>query len=277
MCAGVFCLVVNDTFAKWLTAGYEPLQIVFLRNLFALPMVTALALALGGRAALRTAHLRLHALRGVLLVAAPITFFLGLRKLPLAEATVLIFAAPIFITALSVPLLGDRVGWRRWTAVLAGFAGVLVIVQPGAAAFQPASLYPVSTAVLYALIMISTRWIHRSESMWTMMVFVVLFPLLYSALIVPTVWRTPALEELPLFVGIAVFGVSGMTLISQSFRLAAAAIVAPFDYTALVWASLFGWLVFGEVPGAWIYAGAAVIVASGVYIFVRERRLAGAA
>jgi len=272
ICVGVFCLVVNDAMAKWLTTHYEPLQIVFMRNLVALPIIAAIVLATGGRPALRTRHLRVHAWRGLLLVGGAYSFFVGLKYLPLAEATALIFAAPIFITALSVPLLREHVGWRRWAAVVAGFIGVLIIVRPGATAFQPASLFVVATAVLYALFMIGSRWIDRSEGFWTMMLYLVAFPLLFSGAIEHIVWRTPQWDHLPLFLGMAVFGTLGMSLISQAFRLAPAAIVAPFDYTALIWASLFGWLLWNEIPGVWTYAGAAVIIAGGIYIVVRETR-----
>ncbi|WP_274423788.1 DMT family transporter [Chelativorans sp. YIM 93263] len=272
ICFGVFCLVLNDALAKWLTAHYGPLQIIFLRNLFALPMITVIALSLGGRASLRSSHMAVHAMRGLLMVVAGFAFFSGLKILPLAEATSLVFAAPIFITALSVPLLGESVGWRRWAAVSAGFLGVLIIVRPGAAAFQPASLFVVATAMFYALFMISARWVKRDENVWTMMFYVVLFPLLFSGMIVPFQWSGLALSHIPHLVGMAIFGTLGMTLIGHSFRLAPAAIVAPFDYTALLWASVIGWLVWGELPDAWTYAGAAVIIASGIYIVLRETR-----
>jgi drug/metabolite transporter (DMT)-like permease len=272
MCTGILCLVMNDALAKELVAHYSPLQIIFVRNLLATPMIVILVLSIGGRAALRSRQPWLHVVRGLLLVAGAYTFFRGLEVLPLAEATSLIFAAPIFITALSVPLLGEHVGWRRWAAVIAGFAGVLIIVRPGAAAFQPASLLVVTTAVLYALIMIGARWIDRRESVWTLMLYVVAFPMLFSGLVVAAVWQAPQVAHLPLFLGMAVAGTLGMTLITQAFRLAPAAIVAPFEYTALIWASLLGWLVWGEVPAAWTYAGAAVIIASGIYIVIRETR-----
>lgn len=270
ICTGVFCLVLNDAMAKWLTGFYDPLQILFVRNLLALPIVGGALLLASGGSALRTQHLRVHALRGLLMVGAAYAFFRGLKTLPLAEATSLVFAAPIFITAISVPLLGERVGARRWAAVMAGFAGVIIIVRPGAAAFQPASLFPVATALFYALYMISTRWIGRAESLWTMMFYVALFPILYSGPIVAMQWQAVETSHLPVFLGMAVFGTLGITLIGHAFRLAPAAVVAPFDYSALLWASLFGWLVWGEFPDAWTYAGAAVIIASGIYIVMRE-------
>lgn len=275
MCFGVFFLVVNDALAKWLTTHYHTLQIVFLRYALALPIVAVAVLSISGRMSLQSRHLPVHALRGFLLVIAAFSFFTGLKFLPLAEATSLIFAAPIFITALSVPLLGDHVGWRRWAAVIIGFAGVLIIVRPGAAAFQPASLIVVATAMLYAIIMISVRWIGRGDRFWTMMFYMAFFPALFSGLVVPFVWQPPQWPHMPLFLAMSVFGTLGLTLISQAFRLAPAAIVAPFDYTALIWASLLGWLLWEEIPTVWTYIGAAVIIASGVYIVVRETRKKG--
>lgn len=270
ICIGIFCLVLNDAMAKWLTAHYPPMQIIFLRNLLALPMVGAIALSIGGWTALQSRHLWIHLLRGLLMVGAAYTFFLGLKILPLAEATSLVFAAPIFITALSVPLLGEHVGWRRWIAVIIGFVGVLIIVRPGAATFQPASIFVIATAIFYALFMISARWIARDENFWTMMFFVVLFPMLFSGLIVPLQWEGLQMSHLPLILGMAVFGNLGVTLIGHAFRLGSAAVVAPFDYTALIWASVLGWLVWDEIPEIWTYIGAAVIIVSGIYIVIRE-------
>jgi drug/metabolite transporter (DMT)-like permease len=274
MCAGVSCLSVSDALAKWLIEHYDPMQIIFMRNLVALPIVGAFILARSGRSAFATSHLRVHALRGLLSVGAAYAFFSALGVLPHAEATSLVFAAPLFITALSVPLLGEHVGWRRWSAVIVGFAGVLVIVQPGAATFQAASTLPLVAALLYALIMLSTRWIDRRESTWTMMFYMALFPTLFAGLAVLPSWRALQVADLPFIAAIAVFGTVGVTLISHAFRLGHAAVVAPFDYTALIWASLLGWLVWGEIPGSWTYAGAVVIIASGIYIVMRESRTA---
>ena len=273
MCAGLLCLSVNDAIAKWFAPHYHPLQIIFVRQLLALPMVVGTALALRGPASLKTGTLKVHALRGLMLVVAATCFFLSLGYLPLAEATTLIFAAPIFITALSVPLFGERVGWRRWSAVLFGFLGVLIVVRPGIAAFQPAALFALSAAALYALIMLSARWIDRGEGFWTMVFYFTLFPALFSGLGALWVWQPLRAEDLSLFVLLAIAGTLGITLISQAFRVGPAAVVSPFEYTILLWASLWGWLVWNEIPDAWTYLGAAVIAASGIYIVIRETRL----
>lgn len=270
ICAGVAFLVLNDAIAKLLTERYDPIQIIFLRNLIAVPMIALVVLFLRGPQALRTRHPGLHAVRGLLMLLGAYLYFTSLSFMPLAEATALIFSAPIFITALSVPLLGEAVGWRRWGAVILGFIGVLIVVQPGGSAFQPASLLPVGVAFLYALFMISARWIGPGEGMWTMMLYVVLFPMIYAAPFALWLWAPVRPEDLWLFVTIAVCGSLGITLIGQAFRLAPAAVVAPFDYTSMVWATALGWLIWGDVPVFWTILGALVIVASGIIIVLRE-------
>jgi len=270
ICAGVAFLVANDAIAKLLTDRYTPIQIVFLRNLIAVPIITTVIIMAFGSASLRSRHLSLHALRGALMTLGAWLYFTALIYLPLAEATALVFSAPIFITALSVPLLGEHVGWRRWGAVLLGFVGVLVIVRPGSAAFQLAALLPVGTALCYALFMISARWIDRSERLWTMMLFAMLFPMIYAAPFAVANWVPVQGGDMLLFLGLAICGSLGLALIGQAFRMAPAAIVAPFDYTALIWATGLGWLIWGDVPLLWTILGAAIIVASGIIIILRE-------
>ncbi|KPQ07738.1 MAG: putative permease, DMT superfamily [Rhodobacteraceae bacterium HLUCCA12] len=272
ICAGVAFLVANDALAKVLTERYPPIQILFLRNLLAVPIIAGLIVGVFGLRGLRTDHMRLHAGRGLVMALGAWLYFTGLLHLPLAEATSLVFSAPIFITALSVPLLGEQVGWRRWGAVLLGFVGVLVIVRPGGATFQLASLLPVGTALFYALFMISARWIDRSERLLTMMLFAMLFPMLYAAPLAIASWSPVQMGDAGMFLATAVLGSLGLALIGHAFRLAPAAIVAPFDYTALIWAAGFGWIIWGDLPGAWTLAGAAIIVASGIIIILREAR-----
>ncbi|QKV20516.1 DMT family transporter [Oricola thermophila] len=275
MCAGVASLCISDAIAKELTAGYAVMQVLFMRNLLALPVAVAIAWKLGGRAALRSHKPMAHMVRGFIWIGAALLFLTGLRYLELAEATALAFAAPVFITALSALVLKETVGWRRWTAVLVGFAGVLIVVRPGSAAFQAASLFPVATAFVYAVLMISARWVDKRDSMWTLMLYLVISGTLISALAMPFAWRPIAAEHWWLFLGIALFGTMGVTMITQAFRMAPASVVAPLDYTALVWSTLLGWMFWGEMPDFLTYAGAAVIIASGIYIVWREGKLRG--
>jgi drug/metabolite transporter (DMT)-like permease len=273
MCAGVACLSVNDAIGKSLTANYSPVEILFLRNLIALPIALLIAWRMGGTAALRSYRPAAHLARGVIWLCAATLFFTGLRYLGLAEATALVFAAPVFVTALSALVLAEHVGWRRWLAVLVGFLGVLVVVRPGSSTFHAASLFPVATAFVYATLMISARWVDPRESVWTLMLYLVGAGALLSGLLSPFVWTAVRVEDLGLFFGIALFGTVGMTLITQAFRFAPAAVVAPFDYSALLWATVLGWLIWGEIPDLVTYIGAGIIIISGLLIVLRERQM----
>ncbi len=273
MCAGVACLCVNDAFAKTLTVSYSPVQIFFVRNVIALPFALMLALRMGGPGALRSYRPLAHLVRGVLWISAAVLFFTSLKYLRLAEATALVFIAPIFITALSALFLGEKVGWRRWLAVVTGFVGMLVVVRPGGAAFQPASLFSLGTALAYAVLMISARWVDQRESVWTLLLWLTGAGVALGALVMPFVWVPVRLEDLWLFFGIALFGTAGMTMMTQAFRRAPAVVLAPLDYSSLLWATLLGWYFWGEIPDALTYVGAAIIIVSSIYIVLRERRV----
>lgn len=272
MTIGVASLCVSDAMAKTLTQHYAPIQIMFLRNLIALPFAILIAWRMGGAGALRSRTPTAHLLRGILWIGATVLFFTSIRYLGLAEATALIFVAPLFITAISAVFLKEQVGWRRWSAVLVGFAGVLVIVRPGTAAFEMVMLLPVATAFVYALLMLSARFVDSAESVWTLLLYLTGAGVVLSAGIVPFFWQAVRAEDLWLFAGIALFGTAGMTLMTQAFRLAPAAVVAPLDYTALVWATGLGWLFWNEVPDSVTFVGAGIIILSGVFTILRERK-----
>jgi drug/metabolite transporter (DMT)-like permease len=246
------------------------MQILFLRSLIALPIVMVIVIGLGGRRALRTRHFALHLVRGAINTVSACCFYLGLALLSLAEATAVAFAAPLFVTTLSVLVLKERVDGVRWVAVLAGFAGVLLIVRPGLNSFQPAALLPLTSAVLYAVMMITARAISSGEGMLTTMFYIVLGQLLCSVVFLPWFWQPPLMTDLPFFAGVALFSTVGLTLITWAFRIAPASVVAPFDYTGLVWATLLGWLIWWELPDTYTCVGALVIVISGLYIAWRE-------
>ncbi len=209
--AGILFLTCSDALAKWVGQYYGPVQILFLRAAIAFPVVLALVLALGGRRALRTRHVKLHLVRGALNILSAALFYLSLQSLPLAEAVAIAFSAPLFVTALSVLALKERVDGQRWLAVGAGFAGVLVIVRPGAASFQMAALLPLATAALYAVMMLTARGINAAESMLTTMLYIVVGQLVCSAVVVPVFWTPLAWPHLPFFAGIALFSTLGLT------------------------------------------------------------------
>jgi drug/metabolite transporter (DMT)-like permease len=270
--AGIFCLAVSDGLAKWLGAFYSPIQLLFLRALIALPLVTALALFLGGRGALRTRHIGVHLLRGALNVVSAACFYLGLTMLPLAENTAVAFCAPLFVTAISVAFLGEKVSTGGWLAIFVGFAGVMVIVRPSPGNMQWAALLPLATALGYAVMMVSAKRIGARESMFTTMFHIVLGQLIFAGLPLVFVWKPIDGAHLPGFIGLAVCSTAGLGLITQAFRIAPASTVAPFDYFGLISAGLLGWFFWDELPSVWFYVGALMIAASGIYVALSNGR-----
>ena len=270
--AAVFFFSIADALAKWLGQTYEPVQIVFLRYFFGLIPVAVLVWHGGGLAVLRTRRPFMHALRALVVFTALLLLFSGLRRLPLAEAISVAFTAPLFVTALSGPLLGEPVRPRRWAAVLAGFLGALVVIRPGTGAFQAASLYILASALCFALMALSTRRLSRTETSAALLTYTTLGACLASLPFVPFVWHPPAPDDLWLFVAIGLVGSTAAYFVIQAYSNAPPAMIAPFDYTALIWAALIGWIVWQERPEPAVWLGAAIIAASGLYITHREAR-----
>jgi drug/metabolite transporter (DMT)-like permease len=271
---GMFAVSIMDALAKWLGEGYPVAELVFFRSLFALLPVFFIHWQQGDSiASLKPRWWFGHFLRAALSLGAIFTFFTGLRYLQLAEALSIVFAAPLFVTALSVPILGERVGPRRWAAVAFGFVGVLVMTRPGAETFRPEALYILAAALCYALSMLVTRRLARSDTTPAIMLSGICVALVVSGLALPFGWRTPVGADLWLFVLLGLVGGTGMYFMTQAYRYAPAAVIAPFDYTALLWGTLFGWLVWQELPGTNVWFGAAIVIASGLYIVHRETRV----
>nr|WP_298411032.1 DMT family transporter [uncultured Halomonas sp.] len=273
MCLGVLFLALGDAVAKWLSESYAPVQIVFFRMLIALPLIMLIARFNGGLRTLGTRRPLIHLLRGLIATVITFSFIVGLSLLPLAEVTAIAFAAPLFIALLSVPLLGERVERLPLIASFIGFAGVLIVVRPGAAGFQIGALVVLLAAICYALLMITARLYGGREYLWAMVFYVTLVPLIVSALLLPLFWKPPQLVHWLGFVSAGVMGVAAMAFITLAFQHAPASIAAPFDYTAMVWAVLLGWLFWNELPDTWVYVGTAVIIASGLLVAFHERRV----
>ncbi len=272
MLSGIAGFAVMDAIIKWLTADYSVIQIAALRSWFGLPLLMLFALRGGGVAQLKTGRPLVHVGRFGLVLGLTLTFFYALSQMKLVDAIAISFAAPIFITALSVPLLKESVGRHRWLAVGAGFVGVVVMLRPGFGVFQPAALVVLLSVVFYALLMITTRAYSNRENSATLMVYPQLGMTLTGLVAAPFFWISPSMGDLALFAVAGVFGSVGVMCITHAFRFAPAAAVAPFEYSALIWATLIGFVVWGDLPDAITLAGAAIIVASGLYIFYRETR-----
>ncbi len=191
MCLGVLFLALGDAVSKWLGAVHSPIQIIFFRTLVSLPLIALLAYFGGGLRKLRTKRPGVHLLRGLIYTATMVCFVWGLTLLPLAEATAIAFVAPLFVTLLSVPLLGERIDPPVLVASLVGFVGVLIVVRPGGDAFQLGAMILLAAAVFYALMMVTARRYGANEHLWAMVFYMTAVPLVLTGLSLPWVWQTP--------------------------------------------------------------------------------------
>jgi drug/metabolite transporter (DMT)-like permease len=271
------CFAIMDSLVKWVAPRIPVMQIVFFRSLFAFVPITLLVLRDGGIVTLRTRRLGGHARRSLCGVVSLAGFIYAFGHMPLADAVGIGFSAPLFITALSVPLLGERVGIRRWSAVLVGFVGVIVMVRPGSGVFDAAAIVALGATMLYALAMIFIRSLGRSESTGAIAFYYTLLCTVIGAAFLPFQWVTPEPVDAALLVAIGLIGGCGQLLITSSYRNAPAAVIAPFDYVSMLYVSVIGYVVWGDVPDGALLIGAVIVVASGLYILHRETRRAAPA
>jgi drug/metabolite transporter (DMT)-like permease len=276
MCGAVTCFALLDTTAKYLNLYMSTLLVVWARytGAFLFPFIVSNPWTRPGL--VRTTRLTLQVVRSVLLLGSTCGNFLALRYLQLDEAVALVFSTPFFVAALSGPMLGEWVRWRRWTAIAVGFIGVLVVTRPGTGSFQPAALLSLGAALCYALYSLTTRILARTDSNETTLFYSNLVGALAMAPVVPFVWVTPTDPLIiALMVATGAMGSFGHYLLIAAHRLAPAAVLSPFIYTEIVLVIALGFLVFGDVPNRWTLTGAAIVVASGLYILHRERTVKG--
>ena len=259
-----------DLIAKWLLADYSLLQFVFLRSIFGLTIFVLIARWYGGAASLVTKRWPWHLLRTLMATGAMFGFFFGLKHMPLVNALTLAFTAPIMVTALSVPLLGEHVGWRRWSAVVIGFLGVLVVLRPGAGLIDLASLAVIGAAFCYAILAITARKLAATESSFALSIYVISGPLLLSSILVPGHFVAPTASGWIFFVLAGICSAAAWIGIVGGYRRAPPAMLAPFEYIALVGGAIAGYLIWDEVPDRWVVVGALIIIGSGLFIVYRE-------
>ena len=270
LCVGVFSLM--DAGLKTLSSHYPPFQVAALRGASSLPWLLAWALATTGVAPLLRVRWSLHLLRGGLGIAMMGAFVFALRTLPLSTAYSIFFVAPLLITALSVPFLGERVGPRRWIAIAFGLAGVLVVLRPTAQGmFTSAGLAVLLAALGYSVSAITVRVLARTDSTQAMVVWLMLLMAVGAGLLAIPQWTPIRAADGWLIVGIGIAGALGQYAITEAFRLGEASLLAPLEYTALVWGVLLDATLWGVLPDAVTWIGAAIIISSGLYLLRRER------
>lgn len=288
-----FFFSINDVTIKFLSGDYALHEIVLIRSLIGLSLLLLIIVPLdGGFRVLRTRRLGMHLMRGACVVFANTTFFLGLSVLPLADAVAVFFVSPLIITLFSAIFLGEKIGPRRIFAVLAGLLGVLIMVRPGGDSFNAALLFPIAAAVAYAALHIMTRKIGGTESAATMSVYIQLVFIVMSGAVGLALghgayesggasmfdfllrgWFWPAAPDWPLLALLGLASACGGFFISQAYRISEASLIAPLEYAAMPMAVAFGVIVFGEWPQPQTWAGMALIIGAGLFVFWRESRV----
>lgn len=270
----VFC--IGDVAAKVLASDYHGLEITWFRFAVFVAIIVPLVLLTKGTAGLVSRRPKLQIARGLSLSLAAAFFILGLGTMPVPENTAIAFLGPLFVTALSIPLLKEVVGARRWAAAIVGFLGVMLIVRPGSDAFQLAALLPISAALIGAFGTLATRMMN-TDAPETTLAWTAVVGFLTMSAAVPFVWVTPAPEDLIFALATGVFSTIGHVFVVLAYRRAPASLLAPFSYTQLPFAAGASYVAFGDLPGAWTVVGMLVVAGSGLYTAHRERVRAASA
>jgi drug/metabolite transporter (DMT)-like permease len=273
MCAGVSTFPFMNVAVKLLAAHYPAAQITWARFTGHLVIMLIVFLPQYRWALFRTRRLAVQMGRSVLMLVSNLVFVMAIGAVPLATASAIGFTSPLLVTALSVPLLHEQVGWRRWSAVVVGFAGALLVIRPGSGFRDPVVLLLLASSFAYALYQIATRLVGRVDGAATGNIYAALLGSVGMSLAMPFVFVMPrSLFDALLFCSLGLLGGFGHYLVIRAFQLGPAAVIAPLGYVELVGSVVLGYLVFGNFPDVWTWLGAGVIIASGIYIAFRERK-----
>ncbi len=274
MLLGDFFFSLNDTLGKWLMGSYGVGQVLLLRSVAGMIVIAPLAWRAGVAGLVRLERPGLQASRAVLSTAEIVLFYAAVASLPLADVMTFYLAAPIWVAALSPFVLGESVGWRRWSAILVGFVGVVVALEPSSASLSLASALSITGSFAFALMILLSRQLRGTTD--TALVFWQTFGALAAGLVLaPFDWTPPPAADVGLMALLGVIALVAHMMINRALKLAPAAVVAPIQYTLLVWALILGYLVFGDVPRPAMLVGAVIIVAAGLFIFERQKKKGG--
>jgi drug/metabolite transporter (DMT)-like permease len=276
MLVGILLFASNDVLGKWLVSTYSVGQLLLIRSAAALVVLAPLLWRSGLRPLFKVERPGVQVLRVALTSAEVYFFYFAVMYMPLADTMTYWLAAPIYVAALSPFLLGEKVGWRRWTAIFIGFCGVLVALEPSTATLSAPALISIIGSFAFAFMMITGRALRGTPDL-TLVFWQTVSAGLLGAVTAPIGWVTPSGLDFLLLGLLGVVAMLAHVCINRSLKLAPAATVVPFQYTLLVWGVIFGWLFFGDVPRPNILIGAAIIVSAGLFIFFREQKVKKAA
>jgi len=271
MIASGITMTMMQAFIRKMSQELHPLELVFFRNLFALLILSPVFFR-HGFGIMRTARLRFHLIRGVFQVGSMILFFLGISLTPLAEVSALNFIVPIIVTILAGFTLGEKVGWNRWAAVAVGFVGAMIVVRPGFADMGWGPIFVLASTIFWAGAVITIKVLSRTESSLTATLYLSTIVLPFALVPAIFVWQWPTPDQLANMFVLAMFGTIGHLCFAQALKYADATALMPVEFTRLIWASVVGYLMFVELPGAWTWVGGAVIFLSSFYISYSESR-----
>ena len=266
-------LPIMDGFAKYLSSTLPVLQITWSRYFFTIVITLPIMLIFFRKNLTWTEQPKLQLIRGLLLFCANILFFYSISIISLAKALTLAFIAPLIVTALSPFLLGEKVGFRRWAAVVTGFIGSLIVIRPGFVELNLASIAALGTGVLYGFYLIITRKLHDSDNPLLTLLLTGIVGAVLGSIIMPTVWVSPSITEWYMMFAIGFFASLGHLFIILSLRYADASKLAPFGYFEIVTNIIIGYYFFNHFPDSWTFLGLFIIISSGIYLFRREHKI----
>ena len=273
MIIGMIGMAGTDASGKWLmTSDYSVFQVIAVRGWIIVALMAAWVVFTKRIAQLKTRRPGAHGIRLILAFGGPVLMFTALAKMPLADVTVIIFGSTFLTTALSVPIFKEKVGLHRWSAVVLGFVGVVIALRPGAGVFEPIAVLALFAGVAFSTVNLTARWLRDTESTLSITFYTMLGMAALSSLAIPFVWQPIPLGDLVIFVVMGVFTLIGYLGMTGAFVMAPVGVVAPFEYTVLIFAVISGYLIWGDVPDGYVWTGAAIIVASGTYLIIRESR-----
>lgn len=270
MLVAVFLFAFNSAVGKWLVAKYPVGEFMLIRSLFTLLFLSPFIWHAGKTTFANAPRPGLQVLRVILGAVEVAMFFWAVSYLPLADTTTFYLAGPIYVTALSVLLLRERVRWRRWTAVLIGFIGVVIALRPSSSSFTLPALIALAGSMTYALVLITTRMLRATNDVVLMTTYFI-GAVVFGLATAPFGWVTPTAYDLLFLAAVGLVNIVAQFAVIRSLKLASASVVVPYQYTLIVWSVVFGWLMFAELPDLYTVVGAAIIVAAGLYIFWREQ------
>jgi S-adenosylmethionine uptake transporter len=271
MAAGMFLFAAVDAQAKFLTDTLHPVQIVWSRQ-FGLLVGVLILLAMRGPSLLRSRHPALQITRGVMAACSAGIFITAISYVPLADAVAVAFAAPFMVTVMGALILREHVGIRRWTAVTIGFVGTLIVIRPGLGVIHPAVMLVLLAALLFALRQILSRVLTGADPVSTTVAYTALAGSFVVTIPLPFFWQWPQTgTEMALLASIAVLAGLAELMVIKALEVAQAVVVAPLQYSLLIWGTIYGYLMFGQLPDSWTWVGAAIIMVTGIYTLNRER------